>query len=86
MASYSIEFAKGVRKDFKSIPTNDADRILKKIESLSRDPRPMDSRKLTSEDAYRVRIGNYRVVYDIYDQVLLILVLKIGHRKNVYKR
>ena len=85
MASYRIEFAKGVRKDFKGIPKNDAERILKKIGSLSDEPRPLDSKKLTHDTSYRIRIGNYRVVYDIHDEVLLVLSIKVGHRKDVYK-
>ena len=86
MALYNIEFAKSVRKDFRRIPKNDAKRILKKIEALSRDPRPSDSKKLTDDDSYRIRVGIYRVVYDIHDKVLVILVLKVGHRKDVYKK
>ena len=81
MALYNIEFAKGVRKDFKGIPKNDANRILKIIESLSDNPRPPESKKLTSDDSYRIRIGNYRVIYDIQDQVLIVLILKIFLQK-----
>ena len=86
MESYSIEFVKSVRKDFKGIPKVDAERILGKIESLSGDPRPVDCQKLTNEDAYRIRIGSYRVLYEIRDQVLIVLVLKVGHRKDIYRR
>ena len=85
MASYRIEFAKGVRKDFKGIPKNDANRILKKIESLSENPRPPESKKLTNDDSHRIRIGNYRVIYDIQNDVLIVLVLKVGNRKDVYR-
>ena len=86
MASYRIEFAKGVRKDFKGIPRSDANRILEKIDSLSENPRPPESRKLTNDDSHRIRIGNYRVIYDIQDEVLVVLVLKVGNRKDVYRR
>ena len=86
MVSYRIEFAKGVRKDFKRLPKKDAERILKKIESLSENPRPPESKKLTNDDSHRIRIGNYRVIYDIQDQVLVVLVLKVGNRKDVYGR
>ena len=85
MASYEIAFAMSARKDFRGIPKRDAERILKKIKALSKDPRPSDSKKLTNDGAYRVRIGSYRVVYDIRDQVLLILVLRVGHRKDNYR-
>lgn len=85
MASYRIEFAKCVRKDFKRITKNDANRILKKIKSLSENPRPPESKKLTNDDFHRIRIGNYRIVYDIQDNVLIVLVLKVGNRKDVYR-
>lgn len=86
MASYRIEFAKGVRKDFKGIPKRDADRILKKIESLAENPRPNESKRLTNDESHRIRIGNYRVIYDIEDEVLIVLILKVGNRKDVYRR
>lgn len=86
MASYRIEFAKSVRKDFKRIPKNDADRILKKIESLAENPRTPESKKLTNDNSHRIRIGNYRVIYDIEDEVLIVLILRIGNRKDVYRR
>ncbi|MDA3872615.1 MAG: type II toxin-antitoxin system RelE/ParE family toxin [Kiritimatiellae bacterium] len=86
MASYKIEFAKGVRKDFKGVPKKDAERILKKIGSLADEPRPPDCKKLTNDASYRVRIGNYRVVYDIKDEVLLVLIVKVGHRKEIYRK
>ena len=86
MASYSIEFAKSVRRDFKRIPKSDADRILRKIESLAENPRPPESKKLTNDDSHRIRIGNYRVIYDIQDEVLIVLILKVGNRKDVYRR
>jgi len=86
MASYRIEFAKGVRKDFKGIPRHDANRILEKIDSLSENPRPPESKKLTNDESHRIRIGNYRVIYDIQDEVLIVLILKVGNRKDVYRR
>jgi mRNA interferase RelE/StbE len=86
MASYRIEFAKGVRKDFRGIPRSDANRILEKIDSLSVNPRPPESKKLTNDNSHRIRIGNYRVIYDIQDEVLIVLVLKVGNRKDVHRR
>ena len=80
MELYRIEFATSVRKDSKRIPARDAERVLKRIKSLSQDPRPPDSKKLTNDDSYRIRVGNYRVVYDIHDEILVVLILKVGHR------
>ena len=86
MASYSIQFATGVRKDFRKIPKKDAERILRKIESLSENPRPPDCKKLTNDTAHRIRVGSYRVLYDIQEAVLIVLVLKVGYRKDVYRK
>lgn len=85
MASYKVEFAKSLRKDFRRIPKADAERILKRIQSLANDPRPEDSKKLKNDSALRIRIGNYRLVYEIRETILLVLVLKVGHRKDIYR-
>jgi mRNA interferase RelE/StbE len=86
MGLFRIEFAKAVRKDFKKLPKTDAESILKRIESLSENPRPPESKKLTNDDSHRIRVGNYRVIYDIRDAVLVVLVLKVGNRKDVYRK
>jgi mRNA interferase RelE/StbE len=86
MASYRIEFATSVRKDFKNIPNQDVARILKRIEGLAENPRPPDSKKLSGDDAMRIRIGVYRVIYEIRDDVLMVLILRVGHRKGVYRK
>ncbi|MCP5487798.1 MAG: type II toxin-antitoxin system RelE/ParE family toxin [Verrucomicrobia bacterium] len=86
MASYRIEFAASVRKDFRNIPKREAARILKRIEGLAENPRPPDSKKLTGDGSMRIRIGRYRVLYEIRDRVLLVLVLSVGHRKDIYRK
>ena len=85
MESYKVEFAKSVRKDFKKIPPLDAGRILNAIYGLAENPSPPSSKKLKGEKLYRIRIGNYRVIYEIQDERLLVTVIKLGHRKDVYK-
>ncbi|MGJ8640403.1 MAG: type II toxin-antitoxin system RelE family toxin [Opitutaceae bacterium] len=85
MASYKIEFSKRVRKDFKKIPTHDAKRILNAIQLLASDPLPQNSKKLKGEELFRIRIGNYRVIYSIEDSKMIIFVIKLGHRKDIYK-
>ncbi len=84
MASYKLEFANSVRKDFKNIQKKDAERILARIDSLTEDPRPAGCVKLTGEEIYRIRVGSYRVLYKIEDAILLIVIIKIGHRRDVY--
>ena len=85
MASYKVEFSKRVRKDFREIPEHDANRILSKIKALAEEPLPADSKKLKGEELFRIRLGNYRVIYSIEDEKMLVFVVKLGHRKDIYK-
>jgi len=86
MASYRIEYAKGVDKDFRKIPPKTADRITKAIDRLGSDPRPAGSVKLVGfESEYRIRVGDYRIIYQIHDSVLIVLVIEVGHRKDIYR-
>ncbi|MDH4194237.1 MAG: type II toxin-antitoxin system RelE/ParE family toxin [Nitrospirota bacterium] len=85
MANYRLTFRKSVAKDLRSIPPNDLFRILKRIEALAEDPRPMGSEKLSGQERYRVRQGVYRIVYEIQDEELVIIVVKVGHRRDVYR-
>ena len=86
MAAYKIYFKKSVLKDIKNIPDKDLKRILKRIESLSDDPRPPGHEKLSDQDLYRIRQGNYRIVYSIKDELLTVWVIKIGHRRDIYRK
>ena len=85
MASYSLAFKKSVAKDLRSIPNQDVKRILKRIDSLCENPRAGDSVKLSGQERYRVRQGVYRIVYEIHDKELIVLVVKVAHRSEVYK-
>ena len=86
MAQYKIFFKKSVEKDLKSIPPRDLKKILRKIESLRLNPRPTGSEKLTGLERYRIRQGSYRIVYSIQDFELTVWVVKIGHRKEIYRK
>jgi mRNA interferase RelE/StbE len=84
--TYRIEFAKRAAKQFSALPKNERTRIAEKIDALSSDPRPVGIKQLAgSEGLYRLRIGSYRAIYTIKDDRLLVLVLKIGHRRDVYR-
>lgn len=72
-------------KDLRSIPNSDVRRILNRIEALSDNPRAEGCIKLTGQDVYRVRVGLYRILYEIRDEVLVVDVIKLGHRSSVYK-
>lgn len=85
MAIYEILFKESVWKDLRKIPKNDLKRILSRIEKLGDDPRAFGCEKLAGHDLYRVRQGNYRIVYSIQDNELTIWVVQVGHRKNVYR-
>jgi len=85
MEEYKIFFKKSVEKDFKKIPKKYLLKILEKIEDLKDNPRPDGSEKLTGYELYRIRQGIYRIVYSIQDNELTIWVVKVGHRKEIYK-
>ena len=83
---YEIRLKKSVAKDLRSVPKTDLKRLLEKIESLGEQPRPVGCEKLSAEERYRLRQGNYRIIYEIQDQLLLVIVIKVGHRRGVYRR
>ena len=85
MAEFEIFFKESVWKELKRIPKNDLRRILSRIKKLGDNPRPAGCEKLTSMELYRVRQGKYRIVYSIQDNELTVGVIKIGHRKDVYR-
>lgn len=85
MASYRLVFKHSIAKDLRAVPKQDVARILKRITALADDPRPPGCEKLSVQERYRVRQGIYRIIYEIEDDVLLITVVKIGHRSKVYK-
>lgn len=84
MAGYEIVFRKSVLKDLRKIPPADARLIMQTIESLRENPRPPQSQKLTSREQYRLRRGRYRILYEIQDIRLTIIVVKVAHRKTAY--
>ncbi len=85
MAEYEIFFRESVYKDFRKIPKKDLQKILSKIQNLSSNPRPPGSEKLTGQETFRIRQGNYRILYSIQDNHLTIWVVKVGHRKDIYR-
>ena len=85
MANYSLVFKKSVAKDLRNIPNKDVTRILKCIESLRDNPRAEGCIKLSGQERYRLRQGVYRIIYEIHDSELIIMVVKVAHRSDVYK-
>ena len=85
MAEYKIYFKESIEKDFRTIPKKDLQKIILRIQALASDPRPSGHEKLTGQERYRVRQGLYRIVYSIQDKEFTVWVVKIGHRKDVYR-
>lgn len=85
MEPYKIVFKKSVAKDLKKIPKKSVSKILKVIQSLADNPRPPKVKKLSGQDRYRMRQGNYRILYSIEDRELVITVVKVGDRRDVYR-
>lgn len=86
MASYELVFKKSVAKDLRVFPRQDVKRIMQRIRSLAIDPRPPGCEKLSGQERYRVRQGLYRIVYEIADRQLLVVVVRVGHRRDVYRK
>jgi len=84
MAKYKITFKKSVAKDFRAIPNAQIAKILTRIDKLADNPRAEGCIKLSGLDRYRVRQGLYRIVYEIIDTRLVVQVVRVGHRSNVY--
>ena len=85
MASYELVFKRSVTKDLRALPNKDVARLLERISALADEPRPAGCEKLSGLERYRVRQGDYRIIYEIQQQRLILLIVKVGHRKDVYK-
>lgn len=86
MDSYKVEFTKSAKKALDRIPNTVRNQLTVKISSLKDNPRPDGCKKLKGEeDLYRIRVGDYRVVYLIQDGKLIVVVVKVGHRRDVYR-
>jgi mRNA interferase RelE/StbE len=85
MASYELVFRKSVARDLRRVPNDDVARILERIRALADDPRPEGCEKLSGLERYRVRQGVYRIVYEVLDHKLVVLIVTIGHRRDVYR-
>jgi mRNA interferase RelE/StbE len=83
--NYEIKILRGAIKQLELLSKSDYLAVKSKIESLSVNPRPAGYIKLKGREGYRIRQGRYRIIYDIFDNILTIRVLRIGHRKDVYK-
>ena len=82
---YQVIIPKSVRKKLDRFPAGLTERILEALAGLETNPRPPGCKKLKDREAYRVRVGDYRIIYEIYDRVLQVVVITVGHRREVYR-
>jgi mRNA interferase RelE/StbE len=86
MASFAITWRKSTKKDLRKIPSDEVARIIGAVEDLALHPFPDGHKKLVgTQHSYRIRVGNYRVLYEVLGHVLTIAVIKVAHRKDVYR-
>jgi len=86
VADYKVLIKPSAVQEVEAIPAKDRERVVRKIRALTEDPRPRGSEKLSGDDKYRVRQGRYRVVYSVSDDDRTVLVVKVGHRREVYRQ
>ena len=86
MASYEIEITRTAEKQLTRLRREDQARVVRAVIALADEPFPRGSRKLSGyDDVFRIRVGNYRVIYSVSGKTLIIIILKIGHRRDVYR-
>jgi mRNA interferase RelE/StbE len=83
---YRLDYLPAATKSIEKLPGDVQRRVLDRLEALTVNPRPSGSLKLTGQEAYRIRVGDYRVIYTIHDDRLIVLVIDVGHRRDVYRR
>ena len=86
MALYNVLITKSASKELEAVPEKDRRRIIGRIRGLSSEPRPVGVEKLSGDDKYRIRQGNFRILYEILDRDLVVTVIRIGDRRDVYRR
>ena len=86
MTTFRIQISRTAERQLKQLPIDGRNRVVRAVQALVKDPLPRGCRKLTGyDDVYRIRVGPYRVLYSVNAGALIVIVLKVGHRKNVYR-
>jgi len=85
VAKFELVFKESVSKDLKDIPKQDVQRIIERIRLLKDDPQPAGSVKLSGKEYFRIRQGNYRIIYEVQDSQFVVIVIKVGQRREVYR-
>ena len=85
MASYSILIKRSAGKEIEALPPKDRRRVVARVQALAGNPRPTGCEKLSGEEKYRLRQGDYRMLYEIFDRELIVTVVRVGNRRDVYR-
>jgi len=85
VASYRLLIKPSAVKELEALPVKDRRRLVTRLQKLTANPHPPGAEKLSGHELYRIRQGNYRVLYSVHDQELIVLVIKVGHRRDVYR-
>jgi mRNA interferase RelE/StbE len=83
--SYRLEILRRAQKELEKLPRQDFERVRDAIRALSSEPRPPSCSKLSGREGWRIRVGQYRVIYEIQDRIRVLTVLDVGHRRDVYR-
>ena len=85
MASYRLQLKRSAAKELEGVPAKDRRRLAERIDALAQSPRPIGCEKISGEEKYRIRQGDFRVIYTIDDEQLAVIVYKVGHRRDVHR-
>ena len=85
-ASYSLQIKRSAEKELRSLPKTELRKVVDRIQGLALNPRPAGHQKLSGQDGYRIRQGDYRIIYSIDDDERRVEIVKIGHRREVYRK
>jgi mRNA interferase RelE/StbE len=85
--SHTVQLAPAAKRQLRKLDRSIQERVVRRLEKLEKDPRPPGVEKMEGDEStYRIRMGEYRILYEIRDKVLVVLVLKVGHRREIYRR
>jgi mRNA interferase RelE/StbE len=85
MEKYNIQIRRSAEKEIEKLQKRDRQKVIGKIRSLREDPRPSGVKKLSGEEKYRLRQGNYRILYEVHDAIVTVVVVKVADRKDAYR-
>ena len=85
MAAYSLLIKRSAAKELEEVPKKDREKLVVKIQALANNPRPPGSEKLAGDDKYRIRHGVYRVLYEVDDATVVVVVVRVAHRREAYR-